>query len=240
MGTPTPHNSAKYGDFAKTVLMPGDPMRSEFTAKNFLSDAELVNDVRGVKGYTGRYKGVTVSVMASGMGMPSIGIYSHELYSFYGVENIIRIGSAGGISDSVGLKDIVAALSACTDSNYLSKFDLDGTFAPTCDYRLLSTAEKTAENMGISLKIGSVFSTDIFYSSDPKSTDRWRDMGVLAVEMETAALYANAAYFKKNALTLCTISDHLTKGESLSSLEREQGFGEMITLALETAVNLQK
>ncbi len=237
---PTPHIDAEPCDFAPTVLMPGDPGRSEFIAKNFLSSARLVNNVRGVQGYTGKYRGTTITVMASGMGMPSMGIYSQELFTVFGVERIIRIGSAGGMSGDVGLRDIIAAMATCTDSAYASKFRLPGSFAPTADYPLLSLCEKTAEKLGLreKLHIGTVLTTDSFYP-DPDFPDDnliWRKMGVLAVEMETAALYMNAARFGKRALGLFTVSDHLLTGEALSAEDRRSSFTEMTELALETAV----
>lgn len=238
MSCPTPHINANKGDFAKNVLMPGDPKRSEFIAKNFLSDTRLVNDVRGVKGFTGIYKGKEVSVMASGMGMPSIGIYSYELYNFFGVENIIRVGSAGGISDKVNIMDIILGMGACTDSNFASQFSLGGTFAPIADYLLLKTAAEQADKSGAAYHIGNLLSSDIFYSDNNKANDSWKKMGVLAVEMEAAALYMNAARAGKKALAICTCSDHLYKGLSISSKERETSFTKMIEIALDTATEL--
>ena len=237
---PTPHNSAAPEDFAKTVLMPGDPLRAKFIAENFLQDAKLVNNVRGVQGYTGLWKGVPVSVMASGMGMPAIGIYSWELFNFYNVENIIRVGSAGGIRDDLQLMDIVAAQGACADSSYNERWGLSGVFAPIADYKLLSTAVKAAEAKGIELKVGNILSSDHFYYAEGQSgTDQWKKMGVLATEMESAALYGNAAYAGKRALCLCTISDHLYKTEALSPEERQTGFNSMIEIALDTAVMME-
>lgn len=240
----TPHIAAKLGDFAKTVLMPGDPLRSRFIAREFLSDARQVNNVRGVEGYTGTYRGYPVSVMASGMGMPSIGIYSHELFGFFGVENILRVGSAGGISPAVSVRDVILGMGACTDSNYAHTFRLPGSFAPICDYDLLSCAVQTAKEKGFSVKVGNLLSTDVFYADEeglPKA-DRaaaiWGKMGVLAVEMEAAALYMNAARAGKRALAVCTVSDHLVTGESLPAEARETTFTDMITLALETAIRL--
>lgn len=234
---PTPHIDALPSDFARTLLMPGDPQRSEFIAKNMLDSPRLINNVRGVQGYTGTYKGVPVSVMASGMGMPSMAIYSHELYDIFGVENIIRIGSAGGISRSVDLRDIVAAIGTCTDSAYTAGFGLPGTFAPTADFDLLSLCAKTAQTLGISdLHIGNVLTTDRFYNeSTADVTTPWANMGVLAVEMETAALYANAARYNGRALGIFTVSDHLVKGGALSAEERRSSFSDMISLALEVA-----
>ena len=206
MSVPTPHIEAKKGDFAKTVLMPGDPLRAKFIADNFLQDAVLVNGVRGINGYTGYYKGKKVSVMASGMGMPSIGIYSYELYNFYGVENIIRVGSCGAYHKDLHVKDIVLAMGACTDSNYLSQYDLDGVFAPIADYGLLTKAVACATKKGVNYKVGNVLSTDVFYA-EKNSFDVWSKMGVLAVEMESAALYANALRAGKKALTILSVSD---------------------------------
>lgn len=237
----TPHISADKGDFAKTVLMPGDPLRSRFIAKEFLDGARRVNNVRGVEGYTGAYHGTPVSVMASGMGMPSIGIYSHELYGVFGVENIIRVGSAGGISPAVSVRDVILGMGACTDSAYAHTFRLPGTFAPICDYDLLSLAVSTAKEKGLSVKVGNLLSTDVFYADEEglapadKAAEIWGKMGVLAVEMEAAALYMNAARAGKRALAICTVSDHLVTGESLPAEARETSFTDMITLALETA-----
>lgn len=233
---PTPHINAQKGDFAKTVLMPGDPLRAKYIAENFLENPRLVNNVRGIQGYTGTYKGVPISVMASGMGMPSIGIYSYELFSAYGVENIIRVGSAGGMQSSVKVRDIVIGMGACTNSNYASQYGLNGTFAPIAGYKLLRTCVDKATEMGICHHIGNLLSSDTFYSDDQSSD--WGKMGVLAVEMEAAALYMNASRLGKNALAICTISDHLLTGEATSSEERQNSFTEMMTLALETAICL--
>ena len=237
----TPHNNAKPGDFAKTVLMPGDPLRAKYIADTFLQDAKLVNNVRGVQGHTGTWKGVPVSVMASGMGMPAIGIYSWELYKVYDVDNIIRVGSAGAVQDNVNVMDIVIAQGACTNSNYAEHFNFPGTFAPIADPKLLRCAMDTAEERGATWHVGNIYSSDNFYH--PKSYDGTlavRRMGVLAVEMEAAALYANAAYLGKRALCICTISDHLYKQEELSPEERQTGFNEMIEIALDTAVKMEK
>lgn len=233
---PTPHISAALGDFAKTVLMPGDPLRAKYIAENFLQNPRLVNNVRGVQGYTGTYKGVPVSVMASGMGMPSIGIYSYELFSAYGVENIIRVGSAGGMQSNVKVRDIVIGMGACTNSNYGSQYGLNGTFAPIASYKLLRTCVDKAEEMKLSYHVGNLLSSDTFYTDD--KTSDWGKMGVMAVEMEAAALYMNASRLGKNALAICTISDHLLTGEATSSEERQNSFTEMMTLALETAIKL--
>lgn len=238
MGVPTPHISANYGDFAKTVLMPGDPLRAKLIAETFLDDVKLVNEVRGALGYTGKYKGAAVSVMTSGMGMPSMGIYSHELFNFYGVENIIRIGSAGALSDKLDLYDIVAAMSACTNSAYGSQFGLNGTFAPTASYELLKAFDKTCERLGTDVHIGSVLSSDSFYTAEENCNEKWRAMGVLAVEMETAALYMNAAKSGKNALAVFTISDCPLKNTETTAQERQTKFTTMMTASLETAVLL--
>ena len=231
---PTPHTSANIDDFAKTVLMPGDPLRAKFIAENFLEDPVLVNGVRGINGYTGMYNGKIVSVMASGMGMPSIGIYSYELFNFYNVENIIRIGSAGAISDDVNLRDIVIGQGACTNSNYASQFNLPGTYAPIASYKLLKQAVDFAQDAGVNYKVGNLFSSDTFYD-DAASLSDWRKMGVLAVEMESAALYMNAARAGKNALCICTISDCPFTGESCTAEERQNTFTDMMEIALKIA-----
>ena len=244
--TPTPHISANPGDFAKTVLMPGDPLRSKFIAENFLENPVLVNNVRGVQGYTGYYKGVRVSVMASGMGMPAIGIYSHELFNGYDVENIIRVGSAGSIQDSINLYDIVIAQGACTDSNFAAQFHLSGTFAPIASYRLLKEAVKAAEAHGATYHVGNVNSSDVFYGDHtdvPAGLDSvygLKKMGVMALEMEAAALYMNAARYGKNALCICTISDHVLKGTETTSEERQTAFTQMMEIALDVAVVMDK
>ena len=234
---PTPHNSANPGDFAKTVLMPGDPLRSKFIADTFLDDAKLVNNVRGIHGYTGTYKGVPVSVMASGMGMPSIGIYSYELYDQYGVENIIRIGSAGAISAKLKLRDVVAAQGACTNSNFAHQYGLPGAFAPIADYTLLETAVAAAREIGVEMPVGNLLSSDTFYDAS-QSSMKWAEMGVLAVEMEAAALYMNAAKLGKRALAICSISDSMVTGEELDAAERQTSFTTMMKIALETAVKM--
>ena len=232
----TPHNSAKKGDFAKTVLMPGDPLRAKFVAENFLTDAKLVNNVRGIGGYTGTYKGIPVSVMASGMGMPSMGIYSYELYKFYGVENIIRIGSAGALQAHIKLRELVFGMGACTTSNYVAQYGLHGTFAPTASWKLLSTAVSAAQELGMKYHVGNLLSSDVFYNEDAdEANPAWTKMGVMAVEMEAAALYMNAARAGKNALAICTVSDHLITGEQTTAEERQTTFTAMMETALETA-----
>jgi purine-nucleoside phosphorylase len=235
MCVPTAHNVAAAGDFAPTVLMPGDPLRSRFIAETYLSDAKLVNDVRGVQGYTGLYHGKRVSVMASGMGMPSIGIYSYELFHFYPVETIIRIGSAGAVAPGLHLRDLVIGVGACTDSNYAAQFGLPGAFAPIADFELAGRAYETAQKMGLRAAAGNLLSSDRFYD-DGNTLAVWRKMGVLAVEMESAALYMNAARAGKKALCICTISDRpLEGGEVCSAQERQTAFTKMIELALEIA-----
>ena len=231
----TPHNSAEKGAFGKAVLMPGDPLRARFVAEEFLMDAELVNNVRGIQGYTGLYAGRRISVMASGMGMPSMGIYSYELFREYDVDCIFRIGSAGSMNDAVQLRDLVLGMGACTDSNYAHQYGLPGTFAPIADFSLLRAAAETGEKLGRRCHVGNLLSSDLFYDDDPDFAKKWAKMGVLAVEMEAAALYMNAARTGKKALAICTVSDHLFSGEALSGEERQLGFGQMIRLALETA-----
>lgn len=235
---PTPHINAQPSDFANTVLMPGDPLRSEFVAKNFLTEAKLINNVRSIQGYTGKYKGIDISVMASGMGMPSIGIYSYELYNFFDIKNIIRIGSAGAMSENINLRDIVIGMGACTDSNFAAQYELPGSFAPIASFELMETAINKARKAGASFHVGNLLSTDRFYNDSQTVTDSWRKMGVLAVEMEAAALYMNAARAHKNALAICTVSDHLITNESTTSEERQTTFSEMMEIALETAYEI--
>lgn len=232
----TPHNSAKAGDIAKTVLMPGDPLRAKFIAETYLDHAECFNTVRNMFGYTGTYKGKKVSVMGSGMGMPSMGLYSYELYHFYDVENIIRIGTAGAISEKADLRDIVIGMGACTNSHYGDQYELPGMFAPIADFELLKKAADCAERLGIHPIVGNVLSSDVFYEERAWFNDRWAKMNILAVEMESAALYMNAARAGKKALAMFTISDHITKGTALSTEERQIGFKNMMEIALETAV----
>lgn len=233
---PTPHITAKLEDFAPTVLMPGDPLRAKFIAENFLTDAVLVNNVRGVQGYTGYYNGKRVSVMASGMGMPSIGIYSYELFNFYNVKSIIRIGSAGAVADRVKLRDVVIGQGACTNSRYGEQFDLNGgVFAPIADYGLLEKAVSIARAQGIEPVVGNLYSSDTFYDERPGQFEKCQKMGILAVEMEAAALYMNAARAGKKALAICTISDCPLRGESLPALDRQETFTAMMKIALELA-----
>jgi len=233
----TPHIGAENGAFAKTVLMPGDPLRAKFIAETFLENAELVNNVRGIHGYTGTYKGVRVSVMASGMGQPSMGIYSYELYHFYGVENIIRIGSAGAISPKLKLRDVVFAQGACTDGNFAHQYGLPGTFAPIADFKLLETAVAVSRELGAEPVVGNLISSDVFYNAAGNTLD-WGKMGVLAVEMEAAALYCNAAEAGKRALAICTISDSIVTGEALGAQDRQNTFTQMMEIALNVAVRM--
>ena len=235
---PTPHINATPEDFAKTVLMPGDPLRSKFIAENFLEGARLVNNVRGIQGYTGKYKGEPVSVMASGMGMPSIGIYSYELYNFFGVENIMRIGSAGAMSESVKVRDIIVGMGASTTTNFAVQYGLEGTFAPIADYKMMKIAIEEAERIGARYHVGNLLSSDIFYNANPEASKKWEKLGILGVEMEAAALYMNAAYAGCRALAICTVSDHLLTGESLDSDARQSSFTEMMEIALNCAIRL--
>ncbi len=228
----TPHNAAAQGEIAKIVLMPGDPLRAKWIAETFLEDAVCFNTVRGMFGYTGTVNGKRVSVMGHGMGMPSIGIYSYELYHEYDVDVIIRVGSAGGYADHVHVRDILLAMGACTDSNYASQYCLPGTFAPIADFELLTRAAKQAEGMGLKVHVGNVLSSDMFYNADETANDRWKSMGVLGVEMEAAALYMNAAAAGKRALTVLTVSDHLYTNEAMTPEERQTGFSDMIRLTL--------
>ncbi|MEG1875026.1 MAG: purine-nucleoside phosphorylase [Angelakisella sp.] len=235
MGIPTPHLEAKQGDIAKTVLMPGDPLRAQVVAETFLTDVIKYNNVRGMYGFTGLYHGKRVSVQGSGMGMPSIGIYSYELYNFYGVENIIRIGSAGAISDELDLGDIAIGMGACTNSNYGAMFELPGTYAPVASWELLQKAVAAAQRDGVHYKVGNILSSDTFYGEPPEFLQKWKSMGVLAVEMEAAALYMNAAQAGKNALCLLTISDCPFKKTTTTAQERQNSFTAMMRVALELA-----
>ena len=233
---PTPHISAQLGDFAETVLMPGDPLRSKFIAENFLEDAVLVNNVRGVQGYTGTYKGKRVSVMASGMGMPAIGIYSHELFNFYGVKNIIRVGTAGGLMPEIKVRDVVIGQAAVTNSNWAAQYGCGDVKVPAvASFDLLKKAEAAAKEIGVNPNIGLIFSSDVFYDTTT-DYDKLRDMGVMATEMESAALYMEAMRAGKNALCICTISDHLVTGEVTTPEERQNTFTTMMKIALEAAI----
>ncbi|MBQ3603892.1 MAG: purine-nucleoside phosphorylase [Clostridia bacterium] len=241
---PTPHINAVPADFAKTVLMPGDPLRAKYIAETYLENIKQVNSVRNMLGFTGEYKGVPVSVMGSGMGMPSIGIYSYELFNFFGVENIIRVGTAGGMCDNVKVRDVVIGMGACTDSSFAKQFNLPGDFAPIASYSLLEPCVNKAKEMQLNFKVGNVLSTDVFYGDDAdlpialRTTPLWAKMGVLAVEMESAALYMNAARAGKNALGIFTVSDHLITGEKTTAEERQNSFTDMMKLALETAISV--
>ena len=235
----TPHNNANKGDIATTILMPGDPLRAKFIAENYLDSPVCYNEVRGMLGYTGTYKGVPVSVQGSGMGMPSIGIYSWELFNEYDVENIIRVGTAGAVAENVQLRDVIISMSASTNSNYASQYRLPGTYAPTASWSLLSAAVKAAEEKGSRFHVGNVLSSDTFYD-DADSLAEWLKMGVLGIEMETAALYMNAARAGKNALGIFTVSDCPLKGLSTSAEERQNSFRDMMEIALETAAAISK
>ena len=232
---PTPHIAAKAGDFAKTVLMPGDPLRAKFIAETYLENAVLVNNVRGVQGYTGYYKGTRVSVMASGMGQPSIGIYSYELFNYYGVESIIRVGSCGSFSPELHARDIIVAMGACTNGNYASQYNLPGTFCPIASYELVRKAAEECEKLGVNYRVGNILSSDMFYD-DANSGMQWAKMGVLGVEMESAALYCNAARAGKKALCICTVSDSfIYPEENTTAEERQISFTKMMEIALNIA-----
>lgn len=231
----TPHNQATKGEIAKTVLMPGDPLRAKFLAETYLEDVKQFNSVRNMFGYTGTYKGKEVSIMGSGMGMPSIGIYSHELYNQYGVENIIRIGSCGSFKKDVHLRDVIIAQGACTDSSFAHQYELPGTYSAISDYGLLEKAVEKAKEKGISYHVGNILSSDIFYHADEGTTEKWGSMGCLGVEMESYALFATAANLGKKALTLLTVSDSLVSNEQTTAEEREKTFTAMMEVALEIA-----
>lgn len=236
--TPTPQNEAKLGDFAKTVLMPGDPLRSKFIAENFIEGAKLVNNVRGIQGYTGTYKGKPVSVMASGMGMPSMGIYAYELFNFYDVDHIIRVGTAGAINKDIKVRSVVAGIAASTNSEFaMSQFSVRGHLSASASYRMLETAVGTARGMGVEMVVGNLYCTDLFYDASGAAVE-WGKLGHLAVEMESYGLYTTAMQAGKEALAICTISDHVLTGESLDALTRQNTFTEMMEIALETAIKL--
>lgn len=242
----TPHiNVQNEIGFGKTVLMPGDPLRAKFIAENFFENPVLVNNVRGVQGYTGYYKGVKVSVMASGMGMPAIGIYSHELFNFFGVENIIRVGSAGAIQENINLYDLVLGQGACTDSNFAHQFHVPGNFAPIASFELLTAAVEAAKAHNATYHVGNINSSDAFYGDHagvPEGLDSvyaLKKMGVMALEMEAAALYMNAARYGKRALCICTISDHILKGVETTAAERQTAFTQMMEVALDVAVAME-
>ena len=235
--TPTPHNQATEGQIAKTVLMPGDTLRAKYVADTYLEDVTCFNQVRNMLGFTGTYKGKPVSVMGSGMGVPSIGIYSYELFNFYDVNNIIRIGTAGGLAPDVRLRDLVIGMGACTDSNYAAQFRMPGTLAPIADFGLLRKAVESAERLGYDYKVGNVLSSDVFYNDDETVNERWASMGVLAVEMESVALYLNAIRARKHALCLLTVSDLPLSGEGLPAEDRQTSFTQMMEVALEVAAS---
>ena len=235
MNIPTPHIGAKDGEIAKTVLMPGDPLRAKFIADNYLKDVVCFNTIRNMLGFTGNYKGKRVSVMGSGMGMPSIGIYSYELFNLFNVDNIIRIGSAGGIAGDIKLRDIVIGMGASTNSRFADQYKLPGTFAPIADFGLLRKAVEAAEQLGIKAVVGNILSSDTFYDDNSSANALWRKMNVLCVEMEAAALYMNAARAGKKALCILTISDLVFTGEALSAEDRQNTFHDMMGIALEIA-----
>jgi len=234
MSTPSIFIDGDESNIAKTVLMPGDPLRARFIAETYLDGPELVSNIRGIPVYTGTYKGKRVTVMASGMGVPSMGIYSHDLYAYFGVENIIRVGTAGGIHKDLKIRDIVIGQAACTVSNFLYQFRLPGTYAPIADFGLMRKAADRAEEMGLSYRVGNLYCSDFFYD-DANSQAEWRKLGVLAVEMESAALYTNAALFGKKALCICTVSDLIIEKEFSTPEECERSFTDMMVLALEIA-----
>ena len=233
----TPHISAEKGDFAKTVLMPGDPLRAKFIADTFLKDVRQVTGVRGMLGFTGTYEGRPISVMGSGMGMPSIGIYSHELYTQYGVENIIRVGSAGALRADLELGSVVAGQGACTNSSFADQYELGVHYAPIADFDLLMAAVESARELGVKMPVGNLYSSDTFYDAAGRN-DRMKKMGVMAVEMEAAALYCTAAYLGKRALAICSISDNLVLGTELTPQERQTTFTNMMKIGLEAAVKM--
>ena len=230
---PTPHIGAHEGEIAKKVIMAGDPLRAKFMAETFLENPVQYNSVRGMLGYTGTYKGKCVSVQGHGMGMPSIGIYSYELYNFYGVETIIRTGSAGAYHPDLKLGDVMIAIGACTDSNYADQYNLPGQFSPTADFALARAAVEKAEQMGIRYRVGNILSSDVFYGDDAERWKQWQKMGVMGVEMEAAALYMNAARSGKNALCICTVSDSLVTGEACSAEQRQTSFTNMMEIAFD-------
>ena len=238
--TPTAHNSAKASDFAKTVLMPGDPLRAKYIAETYLENARQVTAVRNMFGYTGTYKGKEISVMGGGMGMPSVGIYSYELFNFFDVDNIIRVGSAGGMQENVHVRDLVIGMGASTNSCYGAQFGLPGSFSAIASYPLMAAAIESAKENGVDYHVGNILSSDTFYSDDAEASAKWRKLGVMAVEMEAAALYMNAARAGKNALAILTISDHLLTGEATTAEERQNSFTQMMEVALETAVKMSR
>lgn len=228
--TPTPHIGANYGEIAEAVIMAGDPLRAKFMAEKFLDNPVQFNNVRGMLGFTGTHNGRRVSVMGHGMGIPSIGIYTYELYNFYGVKTIIRVGSAGSLHPDLHLGDLVIAMGSCTNSNYVAQYELPGTYAPIADFDLLRGAAEACERLGYHYKVGNVFSSDVFYAENARN-EKWQQMGVLAVEMEAPALYMNAARSGNRALVICTISDSLVTGEVTTAEERQTSFTHMMEVA---------
>lgn len=229
----TPHNEGKIGDFAKTVLMPGDPLRAKFIADHYLENVRQVNGVRNMFGFTGTYKGKEVTVMGSGMGMPSIGIYSYELFKFYGVESIIRIGSCGSYQENIDLYDIIICQGSCTNSNFASQYNLNGTFSAIGSFDLVEKAVAAAREKKARFHVGNIMASDIFYGADSEEWKKWAAMGVLGVEMESYALYCNAAYLNKKALTILTVSDSFTSKKETTAQERQNSFTQMMEIALE-------
>lgn len=234
----TPHNSAVKGDIAEIVLMPGDPLRAKLISETYLENAVCYNTVRNILGYTGEYQGKRISVQASGMGIPSMGIYSYELFNYYGVEKIIRIGSAGAISDDLKLGDIVIAAGVCTDSNYISQYKLPGLFTPSADYDMIQTVIETCKERNVDFKAGTVFTSDIFYNEDTAALQDWKKMNVLCVEMESVSLYCNALRAGKKALSMFTISDIPLRGIGMEADERRTSFTNMMEVALEAAIKM--
>ncbi len=230
----TPHINQK-AEIAETILLPGDPLRAKFIAENFLEDVVQFNEIRGALGYTGTYNGKRISVMGTGMGMPTVAIYSYELIKFFNVKNLIRVGSCGALNSDISVYDIIIGMGACTNSNFIKNFNLSGTYAPICSYQLLEKAKKIADEKNIHVHIGNILSTDVFYSEDPADASSWAKLGVIAIEMEAAALYANAARHGANAICLLTVSDHLLTGEEISAEKRQSTFTQMMDIALNMA-----
>ena len=231
----TPHIQPNGTKIAKTVLMPGDPLRAKYIADNFLENVEQFNEVRNMFGYTGTYKGKDISVMGSGMGIPSIGIYSYELYNFFDVDTIIRIGSCGALQENVNLYDVIIAQAASTNSNYVDQFNIPGHFAPIADFELITKAKQVADDIGAVTHVGNILSSDTFYNADKHFNDSWKNMGILGIEMESAGLYLNAIHAGKKALGIFTVSDHILRDEATSAEERQTSFTQMMEIALEIA-----
>lgn len=231
----TPHIQPNGTKIAKTVLMPGDPLRAKYIADNFLENVEQFNEVRNMFGYTGTYKGKEISVMGSGMGIPSIGIYSYELYNFFDVDTIIRVGSCGALQENVNLYDVIIAQAASTNSNYVDQFNIPGHFAPIADFELITKAKQVADDIGAVTHVGNILSSDTFYNADKHFNDSWKNMGILGIEMESAGLYLNAIHAGKKALGIFTVSDHILRDEATSAEERQTSFTQMMEIALEIA-----